>query len=192
MIDFKNTKTKEDIIGICSANYLDLEKYCKVGIMEAGFIYYKNLDEEKEQKLIEIAHLSDKECKDKTYTDMDVDVRKLNTVMTSTVLLDNYYDSIKNLTTEELIILSNFMSMTELYLFDETLKIYNKDIIDAVNKKGETFFDKEVLLTVAHKMIEEGKVFPSELKKYIQETPVQEVHKILADEIFDALHQAMK
>ena len=178
MINFKEAKTKEDIIKVCSENYLEYENYCNVGIMEIGFIRYKNLDEEKEKKLIDVAHLTDKEFKIKDFTDEERNLRKISTVMTSTVLLDKYYDKVKSLTPEELIILSNFMSTAELYLFNDILKLYNKNIMESINHKSDNFLDKEFLIEFSYEKLKEEGITSNKIEKFIEETSKEELENM--------------
>ena len=176
MINFKEAKTKEDIIKICGSEVLNLESVCNPTIIESGFISYKNLDKEKEQKLLSLAKLTDK-----TYRNKDKKVsdgHKINSIMASIIILDKFNDNVKDMTDEELMALGYFMSNRDLNLFKETLEIYNKDVLNAICNKYSSYDMKDTALEVTDYLLDKRKLLPNKIKEFIDTTLEEDIRDI--------------
>ncbi|MBR3049589.1 MAG: hypothetical protein IKG58_03435 [Bacilli bacterium] len=172
---FENVKTKEDIIKICSELSVDLPQYCDEQIIEEGVKSSVNLDKEKEKILIKLANQSDKYYK-KAIED-DLDSHKVNSIMAGTIILDKYFDIVKDLNTEELLNLSYLMCSIDLKQYEKYLKIFNKDILDAALKKKTNYLNREYILEAPLILLEEGKLSENEVKDYIENTSYTEMYE---------------
>lgn len=181
MINFQDVKTKEDIIRLCNENILGLDSLCKIPNIELGFLSFNNLDKEKEDKLLEVAFLSDKTYKTNYENEMNinaVNAEKINTIMGSIVLLDKCYDDVEALTTEELLTLAYFISNEDINMIEELTKIYNKSVLDIICKKYKSYDQRQKALEVADYLIKKEKIMPTDIEKFIQETDKEKLHEL--------------
>lgn len=176
MINFKEAKTKEDIIKKCNEKFLNLGALCNPTIIELGFISYKNLDKEQEQKLLGVAKLTDKTYRNKN--EKISDGYKINSIMSSIIILDKFNDNVKDMTDEELMILGYFMSNRDLNLFKETLEIYNKDVLNAICNKYSNYDMKDTALEVTDYLLDKRKLLPNKIKEFIETTSEEDIRDI--------------
>ena len=178
---FENVKTKEDIIKICSELYVDLPHLCDDQLIKEGIKSSVNLDKEKEKRLLKLANQSDKYYK-KAIED-DLDSHKINSIMAGTIILDKYFDIVKDLNTEELLNLSYFMCSRDLEQYEKYIKIFNKDILDAALNKKTNYVNREYVLEAPLILLEEGKISEDEIKDYIENTSYTEMYEYVDNKL---------
>ena len=178
---FENVKTKDDILKICSEIYPNITRFCSEKTILTGIKSGSRLNKEKETKLIELANEADK-----FYTkamELVLDYHKVNSVMTGTILLDKNYDRVKELNPEELLSLSYFMCNKTMDKYDDYLKIFNKDVVEAACAKTEQAADRIYPLEAPSILVEQGKLKPENIVDYINNTDIHDMFELVDNKI---------
>ncbi len=185
MINFQDVKTKEDIIKECNSEVLNVEGFGNPAVIEAGFIAYKNLDTDKEKKLLELVKFADKKYKKPT-VEIGINSKKVNSIITGIVILDKYYNHISSLTTDELMTLSYFLSNIPLDLFAENIKIYKKDILESICNKYKDVEKREMLFEIVNNQLNKKELKLNGIKWFIDNLTSEEYDNF-SKEIFEQI-----
>lgn len=103
-------------------------------------------DEERRRKMISSSYLVDKEF-NIPYERTNGHIRKLPIIMTIANMVGNYYDKVKDLSSEELLLLGNLSYVVGINSMEEHLNLFgNKPLLESVMKKTANIEERNTIL----------------------------------------------
>lgn len=133
----------------------DYHCYYDPNVIIEGIRSLKTLDKEKLKIVSESSKIIQQVDKNLTSV-KDREVNRLGLILVESIIFDKYDDYIKELTNEELITLSYFCYTQQLNDFEDTIKLLNKNILCAICNKYDSYYYREILMTVVENEVEQN------------------------------------
>lgn len=154
----------------------DYDCYYDEKVMIEGIHSLKKIDKEKLKMISEASKIIQEDNKTQTSI-TDRKINRLGVILAGSIILDKFYDYIKDVSKEEFIILSYFCSSQDLNDFEQDIKIINQNILYAICNKYDNYYDRERLMTVVYNEIKKNNLNDNEeVISYIKAVSEEELN----------------
>ncbi len=178
---FSKIRNKSDIKDIFLEYYDDTSSQYYQDTIEESLTSLNRLDSKKENFLIALSQSVDTYFVEKESDKKEV-ANKLNTIMTSALILDKFYQETESLNDKEFISIAFFCSSQIPEFIESKINIYNKNILSLLCSRFENYDDKEHLLEIIDYKVENSKIKGEEdIISFIGTTSQEDINDLYSE-----------
>ena len=172
---FEHVETFEDLSGTIYGMLLDYPhaSYMDDASLQQSILLHAKMTEEQKQYLLKFVKQVDRKLSFSGAAHGNV-FHKLPTILAATIYIANHEDEIKDLTMDELIVLSRFSIVEPPGFYEGAVDYLGKDLLAAVVAKHFDYTYQSAFLDYAESRIREGHT-KEETAAYIRDIPIDKL-----------------